>query len=185
MSQAAFADLMELPIDLPPGLGAATDSVVEQAHFAVRRVHRAVVTHIVGGAPDWRARTWRKLFEALGYYRRSLRPSVGDWQSVIALSTAFEYALTDNFEQKKKVSDRLREAVAALLTDEPEAIRYASAVSDLYEARCEIVHGGLKDVTVDLRLARNAFARCYLALVPRIARLRKRTNTPIVRVIRG
>ena len=57
--------------------------------------------------------------------------------------------------------------------------RFEEAVSDLYEARSEIVHGNGINTPASLVDAQRAFSLAFARLTPRIKNLSRPTGTPI------
>ncbi|GAA4635157.1 hypothetical protein GCM10023196_079530 [Actinoallomurus vinaceus] len=105
-----------------------------------------------------RARTARKIFESLDYFRRSL--GFDRWYAVVSLATAFEMLLTSHYAGG--ITERLKRRVELLLGDPI----VAQAVADVYDARSEMVHAGR---TPPESLAIHAAQRAYLGCLEQIA----------------
>jgi hypothetical protein len=137
------------------------------------RLYRACDTFFTGylrhgldpPADDDRAHVYRKVYEALAYFKRSFtrRP----WQRAISLTIAFELLLAD--EGHKHSSKRVGIALAGLPDlSKSERRAYEEAATNLYAARNEIVHAGQERTRYDLISARRAFIAAFLAECDRL-----------------
>jgi hypothetical protein len=111
-------------------------------------------------AGDPKARAYRKVYEALAYFKRSFtrRP----WQRAISLAIAFELLLAD--EGHKNTSKRVGNALSGLPDpSKSERRAYKEAATNLYAARNEIVHAGQERTRYDVNMARRAFVEAFLA----------------------
>jgi hypothetical protein len=116
-------------------------------------------------ADDDGAHAYRKVYEALAYFKRSFtrRP----WQRAISLAIAFELLLAD--EGHKNTSKRVGNTIAALPDlSEGERRAYKEAFINLYAARGEIVHAGQERTRYDVNTARRAFVAAFLAEAARL-----------------
>ena len=52
-------------------------------------------------------------------------------------------------------------------------------MEDLYIARSELVHVGDDSALVDMRLAREAYVRCFVEIASRIPTLSRQSPTPL------
>lgn len=101
-----------------------------------------------------RARTARKLFESLDWFRRSLAPD--RWYAVTSLGTAFEMLLTSHYAPG--VTERLRRRTELLTGDH----RAAASVADVYDARSALVHAGASPPdSLSIIDAQRAFLACF------------------------
>src|SRR5205807_6177806 len=122
-----------------------------------------------------------KLFEALGFYRRSFHSQAERGEPAVLLATAFEMLLTDSYSSGVKARLLRRYELASSL--QPDAAALASVVSSLYERRSETVHQGKVDGELDLRLAQKAFAYAFIGVVNALDRLPVQSSEPIVEIL--
>jgi hypothetical protein len=117
-----------------------------------------------------------KVFDALTYFRRSFHRDGGaHWAAVVSLATAFEMLLTDSYAPG--VTERLKIRVRFLLQGHPDAEADVQLVSDLYESRSKIVHGGAR-LSGDLRPAQRVFLRCLTAATTLMPELQRNEPNP-------
>ena len=181
-ARTAISELAELGLDLDPRYWNRNKVVGVQIRSAVAIVHAGYLRAISGLYSDSAAsRTYRRLFDALGFFRRSFRSSDSDFMAIVCLSTAFELILTDS---SRGVGPVLQRNSGALLRGARGVRSLQAAIVDLYEVRCGLVHAGLRG-TPDLNVARRAFAMCFVRLAERIDQLPRNTPTPIGDMIDG
>lgn len=155
-------------------LGTDIQAVVEKLYVA--QLHQKVS----GKRPNARERTVAKMFNSLQMFRRSFVGSAGDWTGKVALSTAFEMLLTDSFGG---VRTTLVSRSKVLLAGQRGTRAMQQAVSDLYVARSELVHGAAATTSADMDLARRAYALCFLELGRRVDNIPPTSSHPIRDVV--
>lgn len=178
-SRPAITEASDLNIDLDASYWTSRrQEQADRVEAAVSIVYRGFLAHTVGRRPDnTRARVYRKLFESMTYFKRSLSASERDWQGVVSLATAFEMLLTDNYAPG--VAARLARRTKLLLRGTPRTLTYQEAVKDLYDARSQIVHSGSHPASLDLHLARRAYVLTFCALCDRLGGLSPSMTSPI------
>lgn len=158
--------LSSLDIDLDPSYWGRRPKAADELYLAVDNLFNGYLQHSIGKSKE--DALSRKLFDAVEYFRLSNQGRNPDWSAAVSLATAFEMALTDQFD--RGVADRLRRRTALLLKGVRGTRAYQQAVVDLYDARSATVHRGeLSDI--DLSLARRAFVFVFLALMRRMPSL--------------
>lgn len=169
--------LSDLSVELDPRYWGTRPLAEQGVYTAVSDLYSGYLRHSVGGGPDDSlSRTYRKLFDAVDYFRRSHQGRDQDWSAVVSLATAFEMVLTDQYEAG--VTKRLRRRVELLLRGVRGTRAYQQAVVDVYEARSAVVHRG--DVApIDLVSARKAFVLVFLALMQRMPTLVSGQTQPL------
>jgi hypothetical protein len=118
----------------------------------------------------------RKVLEAVAFFRRSFQPGRDDWTAAVSLATAFEMLLTDGYATG--VTNRLLGRTRTLLRGVRGTRALQAAVSDLYEARSQIVHEGRVE-ELDLTEARQAFVLCFLKIMARLPHLGAKEPRPM------
>lgn len=168
--------LSSLDVELDPSYWGRRPKAADELYLAVDNLFNGYLEHSIGKSKeDALSRTYRKLFDAMEYFRLSNQGRNPDWSAAVSLATAFEMALTDQFD--RGVADRLRRRTALLLKGVRGTRAYQQAVVDLYDARSATVHRGeLSDI--DLTLARRAFVFVFLALMRRMPRLSPTQTQP-------
>ena len=149
----------------------------DRAENAASTLYRGFLAH--RHLPDARGRTYRKIFESLNYFKRSF--SVSDWQATVSLATAFEMLLTDRYEPG--VAARLQRRTQLLLRGTPGTRGYQEAVTNVYDARSEIVHTGFKSTAPPMHQARQAYVHLLIELCARLPRLRTNMAQPLGQLI--
>lgn len=162
----AVDELSDLAVDLDPRYWNRYSAKADLVHSMMDRLYGGYLQHSVGNRRETRlGRLYRKLFDAVHYFRRSFHD---DWTATISLATAFEMMLTDNYS--RGVTERLRRRTELLLKGQPGTKRYQQAVVDVYDARSATVHGGALAMS-DLDVARRAFVLVFLNLMTRLPNL--------------
>lgn len=159
-------ELSDLSVDLDPRHWNRRPVVANRIFSAMQQLHAGYLEHSIGVKnEDARGLTYRKLFDAVYYYRRSFRD---DWTSSISLATAFEMLLTDRYE--RGVTERLRRRTALLLKGVRGTRGFQQSVVEVYEARSATVHRGVA-ASQDHANARVAFVLCFLSLMAKVPKL--------------
>lgn len=168
-----LAELSTLGIDFTPKAWKKRRSVVGKVKKAFNQLEQAYLEEIVTSGKYKTtplARTTRKVYESLKYFRRSFRPSSEPDERYVNLAIAFETLLVDggNSAPRKTIVKRL----GVVLKRVPRADALVRNAKKVYLARNEVVHSGSAASTPDLRLARKAFVECFLRLCMKLHKLR-------------
>lgn len=169
-----LAELSDLPVDLDMAHWSGTRDDARSLWQALNSVGDAQAATRFRRKPknDAPARTARKMFESLDYFRRSLGSD--RWYAVTSLGTAFEMLLTSHYEPG--VTNRLRRRVQLLTNDATSA----DAVERLYHARSKLVHAGESPPEeLDLATAQRAYLACFESLAPKLSSLRPEEGNPL------
>jgi len=173
----ALDALSSLDVELDPRYWTRRASAANELYLAVDNLFSGYLQHSVGKSKeDALSRTYRKLFDAVEYFRLSNQGRDPDWSAAVSLATAFEMVLTDQFD--RGVADRLRRRTALLIKGVRGTRAYQQAVVDLYDARSATVHRG-QPSDIDLLLARRAFVLIFLALMRRLPSLGPAQTQPM------
>ena len=169
--------MANLAIDLDPRHWAGHATLVERIHDANELIYEAYLRQWIGGArQNARTRTVRKVFDAIGFFRRAHEQLPDGWRSKVSLATAFELLLTDSYGG---VRGTLQRRTRLLLRGTAGTQAMQQAVGELYESRSELVHAGNEDAPVDMAAARRAFVLCFVVLAERLGTLAPTSSTPI------
>jgi hypothetical protein len=129
------------------------------------------------------AKTVRKLYESLKYFRRSFRPSSEPGERYVNLAIAFETMLLDggNSTSRKPIVRRLGIAIKGI----PRAKLLVRNVNKVYIARNDGVHTGFVTTSVNLRLGQKAFTECFLRLCGKLHKLQSvgQSSAPIAELL--
>lgn len=170
-------ELSDMAVDIDPRFWQRRKAEADAVHQAVDALYAGYLSHSVGrGTENTLGSTYRKLFEAVTYFRRSCQGDSESWTAVVSLATAFEMLLTDSYEPG--IALRLRRRTQALLRGVPRTRTYQAAVEDLYYARSATVHSG-EVPGIDLSIARQAFVLVFRALITRMPTLNPRQPEPM------
>jgi len=94
----ALAEISDLNIELDPRFWTRRSVLATRIYNAVTTIHSSHVRHSFSkGKNEVLGRFFRKMFEALAYFRRSFRATEDDWQGIVSLAIAFEMVLTDAY----------------------------------------------------------------------------------------
>jgi hypothetical protein len=179
-SRTHVTDLTELSLEIDPRYWMRYSKEHSAVRLSVEKVYEGYLRRQVRANVDnARSRTYNRLFTALTYFRRSYRGSANDFTAIVTLNTAFELMLTDG---SGGIGSALQTNTAKLLKGVRGVKRMTDAVSDLYRARCDLVHAG-KPAGTDLMLARRTFALCFIRLAGRVERIAPTTSTPVVDMV--
>lgn len=171
------SELAALGFDINPAywrreaaLGTDIQTQVEKLYVAQLKLK------VTGKKHDARDRTINRLFDSLQMSRRSFVDSAEDWTGRVALSTAFEMLLTDNYGGVRAALESRSEQ---LMRGQPDTLAMQQAIGDLYASRSEFVHGAEQTTSADMHTARRAYALCFLELSKRLDKIPKTTSTPV------
>ncbi len=124
-------------------------------------------------------RVYRKLFDALEFFRRAHRPSGSEHELMTSLAAAFEVLLADNYtrgRQETRIEERLRLA----LRGQRGSLRMVRAWRDVFDVRNAFLHTGrVEGGGGDLREAREAFVYAFLGVAERLRPLPPVCDAPI------
>jgi hypothetical protein len=173
----AVAELSDLAIEIDPRFWGRRPALARRVYEAVNGLYRGYMNYSLGAAKETsRGRVYRKLFEAVSYFRRSYTGKGEGWTSVVSLATAFEMLLTDSYEPG--VAKRLRRRTQVLLKGVRGSGKHQQAVEELYHGRSATVHSGVLS-DLNLEPAREAFVLVFCALMDRLPTLNARQDSPI------
>jgi hypothetical protein len=171
------SELAALGFDLDPtywrrqvALGTDMQTQVEKLYIAQLQLK------VAGKKLNAQGRTINRMFGSLQMFRRSFASSADDWTGRVALSTAFEMLLTDNYGA---VRSTLVSRSKQLMRGQRGTRAMQQAINDLYVSRSELVHGDEQTTSADMHVARRAYALCFLELAKRTHRIPAKTTTPI------
>jgi hypothetical protein len=182
VNRAELADLSALNIEVDPRAWRCRRPIVGKVSSSLAAVERGYLRNYVGrGSRNNQARVYRKLFDALSYFRASFRQTGNPDEQIVNLAIAFEVLLTDFYADGvlKRVGRRLRIA----LKSTPQKRKLCESVEALYSARSGIVHHGMADQESDLSLARAAFAHAFLGMTERLGAIPRDSNQPIAEML--
>ncbi|MGE0327255.1 MAG: hypothetical protein AB7K71_18380 [Polyangiaceae bacterium] len=174
----ALAELSDLGIELDPRHWRRRKSLADRVYSAVNTVHDGYLRYSFGAQKEGvHGRVYRKLFEAMAFFRRSFQRTDMDWSAVVSLAVSFEMLLTDGYAQNVKA--RLLRRTRKLLRGVAGVRAYTKAVEDLYSARGAIVHAGSTQQSVDLQIARRAFVHAFVVMVEALPNLSATSQAPM------
>lgn len=178
-----ISELAALGFDMDPAywrrqvtLGTDMQAQVEKLYFAQLQLK------VAGKRLNAQGRTINRMFDSLQMFRRSFAGSAHDWTGRVALSTAFEMLLTDHYGA---VRPTLVSRSKELMRGQRGTRAMQQAIGDLYVSRSELVHGVEQTTSADMRLARRAYALCFLELSKRVDQIPATTPTPIGDIVRS
>ena len=176
-SRTFVSELSDLAIEIDPLHWRRRDRLARDVHDAVEFVYAEYLrSRFHQGPRDARQRTVTKLFESMGYFRRSFQGSSTSWSGSVALATAFEMLLLDS---TGGIRNALVRRSKLLLKGTPGTKAMQAAVGDLYAARNALVHAGDDDGEADIARAREAYVRCFVEITHRLPALNRQTATPL------
>lgn len=178
VSATELAELTAVPVNITRGSWMRRKRFVRRICSTLAKVEDGYLKAFLHPEDDFAAcRTYRKLFSALGYFRRSFRLTSDAGEAYVNLAVAFEILLTDNYAAgvDPRIRRRLRRALKG--TKGNRALNLAA--TQLYRARSEIVHTGRTDRQVDLQKVRQAFIHAFAHVVDRLGTLSPTTENPL------
>lgn len=96
-SRTSVSELSDLAVDIDPAHWRRRGELARKVHDAVEVVYGDYLrSRFHPQRRGARHRTATKLFESMGYFRRSFQGSSTSWSGTVALATAFEMLLLDN-----------------------------------------------------------------------------------------
>lgn len=173
-----IVELSELNVELDPTRRAMRHLAIPEIEEGVEAALSGRLSHISPrAAKTVRGRTYKRVFDSLDYFGRSFPRGGVTPNATVSLATAFEMLLTDHYSGGVRAT--LVSRTGKLLAGVRGKSRFEEAVSDLYEARSEIVHGNGTSAPASLVDAQRAFSLAFARLTPRIKNLSRPTGTPI------
>ena len=182
-SRTELAELSDLNIDLDPREWKIRRRFLDRVRQALDKTKRGYMRHSVGAGRDsMDARIHRKMYDAVGYFKRSFRSRSRIEEGVINLAVAFEVLLTDHYS--RGVEDRIVRRVRLALRGTKGTRAMQNAVKELYKCRSAIVHQGRSDGKPDMHKSRQAFVYAFLSVAEKLPRSFKHANTPIADLLK-
>jgi len=182
VKRTELINLCDLQVDLDPTHWVSKPPILAQLIASLEALEKGFTRLSVSSRENSvRARVHRKLFEALGFYRRSFHSQTERGEPAVLLATAFEMLLTDSYSSGVKARLLRRYELASSL--QPDAAALASVVASLYERRSETVHQGKVDGELDLRLAQKAFAYAFIGVVNALDKLPVHSSEPMAEIL--
>jgi hypothetical protein len=151
--------MSELHVDIDPVYWEAHAKEGDQVQQMVWAVYRGYLRY--GFDPDSTdeiARIARRRFESLTYFQRSF--SGQGWRDIISLSIAFELLLHER--SAANTAKRIRNTIKSLFGASAAGEQYASAFSQVYDARNKVVHDGIRNPHLDLDASRRAYVSAFV-----------------------
>jgi len=175
---ASLAELSDLPVELDPKYWRQKSNLSERICNALKIVESGYAEQILKRTKSkLKARVFRKLFDALSFFRRSFRQTADSTEGVVNLAIAFEVLLTDSYS--RGIDDHIHRRASLALKGVRGRSSMLDSLEGLYKARSEYVHAGRTNTNVDVDGARKAFTRAFLELVERLDKLPQRSSQPI------
>jgi hypothetical protein len=170
-------ELSDLSVDINLRYWDRYDPIANKIYESVDALYAGYLKYSIGSRDAvGLGRVYRKLFEAVVYFRRSHMGDGEGYSAILSLATAFEMLLTDSYAPN--VGLRLRRRTELLLRGIRGTRRYQQAVDDLYHARNRAIHAGIAE-SLDLGNARRAFVLDFVSLMPRVPQLTGAEEAPI------
>ncbi|WP_396593824.1 hypothetical protein [Brevundimonas sp. R86498] len=180
LSPAGLAQLSDLNVNLhldrlaaPAGTRLARRA--EQAIVALEAFTR--LNAVIQQPATARTRLSSKLLDSVYWFRRSFPAGSQDHEAIVSLAVAFESLLIDSYASG--VTGRIVDRAIHILKAEGQPAPVQEIVRKLFSARGDIVHAGSTSTTLNLPLAREAYAFCLLHLLGRIGHVSETTTTAV------
>ena len=163
MSQAELAELSDLNIELDPREWRRRKSFVEEVRLVIRTMQSGYAKHCISARVEGADFTiYRKMHDALAYFKRSFRIRNRTSDAIINLAIAFEVLLSDFYV--RGVTQKIISRSKTLLRGVRGYRKCWKSVEDLFSQRGAVVHSGKSPSQTDLYQAQKAFAYCFLRL---------------------
>jgi hypothetical protein len=182
VKRTELINLCDLQVDLDPAHWLSKPTILGKLVSSLEVLEKGFTRLSVDGRDNSvQARVYRKLFDALGFFRRSFHTQGEKGEPAIFLATAFEMLLTDSYASgvKARLSRRYSLATATLA----DAATLQPFVAALYTKRSEIVHQGRVDGELDLRSAQKAFAYAFIGVVSALDKLPNKSSEPVAMIL--
>lgn len=178
IKRTELINLCDLQVDLDPEHWSSKPPILERLVVSLTELEKGYTRLSVSGLDNGvQARIYRKIFDALGFFRRSFHSQARKGEPAIFLATAFEMLLTDHFTGG--VEPRLKRRFKIATASEPEAAGLEEIVGTLYKRRSETVHEGKVNGKLDLRLAQKAFVFAFIGTVSALGNLPNESPEPL------
>jgi hypothetical protein len=178
VAPADLAELSDVNIELIPQLWLHRRPIVKRIALALRTVEDGYIKHaLLAKDSSVRSRVYRKLYNALAYFRRSFHFSADKGAAVVNLAVAFEILLTDFYSPG--VSGRVPQHLSLALRGIQGQGLFTDEVKKLYDARSQAVHTAEIGQEVDMALARQAFVHALISITRRLPKLNTSAQEPI------
>lgn len=173
----------DLPIEINPKRWRRRSQLCIQVVSLVRSMERRYLHYyLFSGVGGSKTRIARKVFDSFHYFRRSFRVDGYPGEMAVALATAFEVLLTDNYS--RGVDGVIQTHLRLALRGVTGSRRMRAAVAQLYEARSQVVHGGRTTIDIDYAQARLAYVHAAIRINEIWARIPDNSADPIAQALR-
>ena len=182
VKRTELINLCDLQVDLDPAHWLKKPEILGRLVSSLEMIEKGFTRLSVDGRNNSvQARVYRKIFDALDFFRRSFHSQAKEGEPAIFLATAFEMLLTDSYSNgvKARLARRYGLATASL----PDAALLQPFVTALYAKRSETVHEGKVDGEFDLRSAQKAFAYAFIGVVHALDNLPNKSSAPIAEIL--
>lgn len=182
VKRTELINLCDLQVDLDPAHWLSKPAILGQLVTSLETIEKGFIRLSVDGRDNTvPARVYRKIFDALGFFRRSFHSQAKAGEPAIFLATAFEMLLTDSYSSgvKARLSRRYGLATASLR----DAAALRPFVEALYTKRSETVHEGKVDRDFDMRSAQKAFAYALIGVVSALGNMPQQSSAPMAQIL--
>lgn len=153
----------DIPVQLNPVTWNRRKTLKAKVVALVRNMERRYLAQYLIRPPGGvRTRVARKVYDSFHFFRRSFRVDGYPGEVAVALATAFEVLLTDNYT--RGVDAKIQEHLELALRGVPGTRAMRASVEQLYTARSQVVHDGRTNIEVDYQQARLAYVHAALRL---------------------
>ena len=178
VKRAELAELSALNVEVHPRAWRQRHLLSKKLCASLETVERGYLRYSLGRKKHTNhGRVYRKLYDALSYFRASFRRTGNPGEQIVNLAIAFEVLLTDFYGEgvMGRLSRRLRLALGKV----PQKSSLSDSLECLYKARNEIVHQGMTEDDPDLSVARAAFVHAFLGVADKLDEIPEDSNEPI------
>lgn len=181
IDQRELLELSDLGVELDLGFwrDLTNRPLLDKLYKAMRTLETGYLKHFITAQNKHSvvSLVHQKLLVSINHFRRSFRDRGQDSENIVALAIALETLLTDSFASG--VTKRIIDRVEICLYSDPDMSVYINAVNELFSCRGNIVHHGKVAIPDSYLKARQAYVLCFLAMVHRLSKLPKESDTPI------
>jgi hypothetical protein len=183
VSTAELAELSDVNLEIIPQLWLRRKPIVKRIAIALRAAEDGHLKYsVLGKRSSVHSRVYKKLYNALAYFRRSFHESADQGAAIVNLAVAFEVLLTDFYAPG--VAERVPQHLSLALRGVKKQGKYTAEVGKLYVARSQAVHTAEIQQEVDMTVARQAFVFAFLAITQRLSKLSTSAQEPIKELLR-
>jgi hypothetical protein len=182
VDRLTLAQLSEVSANLHPVVWSKVRKKINRLTEALKTVEREYRESLYSGDENRvRNRVFNKLYDALLHFRNSFSRRRVQSESVVNSAIAFETLLMDSYAApvEKHIHRRLRLVLRGIRGNRA----LLAAVSDMYDARSDIVHEGRARNDVDMVAIRTAFVNAFLHIAERLPRLPNKSAAPIAELL--